>query len=311
MSDPRPVDLTSFSRDSRSEFLNIRGVRYHVRHWGEEGAPVLFMLHGWMDTSATFQFMVDALQDEWHVIAPDWRGYGHTEFLFRPYWFPEYYADLEALLAHYSPEVPANLVGHSMGGAIAGIYASVRPHRVKSLAILDFLGLHSGQSAEAPDKIDQWLSEVSIPPSCHRVRPYRDIEALSRRLMSVNPRLSESRAGYLALHTSRKTESGHVELACDPWHKIPSPFPYHADDVMACWRKIVAPVLLLIAEEGFVQERFGSDQPEMDRRLGCFSDLVTKNIAHAGHNLQHDQPEAVAAALEAFFNGSTRGGAKE
>jgi pimeloyl-ACP methyl ester carboxylesterase len=57
----------------------VRGLRYHVRHWGDPQAPKIFMMHGWMDMSASFQFMVDALQQEWHVIAPDWRGFGLSE----------------------------------------------------------------------------------------------------------------------------------------------------------------------------------------------------------------------------------------
>ena len=66
-------------KPSRSEFLTIRGLRTHVRHWGREGAPKLFMSHGWMDMSASFQFVVDHLQGDWHVIANDWRGFGLSE----------------------------------------------------------------------------------------------------------------------------------------------------------------------------------------------------------------------------------------
>ncbi|HCE09630.1 MAG TPA: alpha/beta hydrolase, partial [Oxalobacteraceae bacterium] len=63
----------------RSEFITVRGLQYHIRQWGNEGAPKLFMVHGWMDVSASFQFMVDCLQRDWHVIAPDWRGFGLTD----------------------------------------------------------------------------------------------------------------------------------------------------------------------------------------------------------------------------------------
>ena len=65
---------------SRSEFITLRGLRYHVRHWGKPGARKLFMLHGWMDVAASFQFLVDHLHGDWHVIAPDWRGFGETDW---------------------------------------------------------------------------------------------------------------------------------------------------------------------------------------------------------------------------------------
>ena len=288
-------------RPSRQETVAIRGLSYNVRHWGEPGAPVLFMLHGWMDASATFQFVVDALRHDWHVIAPDWRGYGASDQLRRPYWFPEYYADLDALLDHYSPGQPARLVGHSMGGAIASIYAAARPERVAGLAMLDFLGLKASSPDEAPGKIRDWLDAVGAEPASHRLRAYPDAAALARRLRLANARLTPERADFLARHTSRRLPGGELELACDPWHKIASPFPYRVDEVMACWRQVAAPVLMLIAEHGFVSERFGADPAELARRLGCFARLDTVTIADAGHNLQHDQPAAVAAEIERFF----------
>jgi pimeloyl-ACP methyl ester carboxylesterase len=77
---------------SRSEWLTVRGHAFHVRHWGREGAPKLWMLHGWMDASPTFQFVVDALERDWHVIAPDWRGFGLTAWNSGSYYFPDYLA---------------------------------------------------------------------------------------------------------------------------------------------------------------------------------------------------------------------------
>ena len=265
---------------------------------------MLFMLHGWMDASATFQFVVDALAHDWHVIAPDWRGYGGSEFLRRPYWFPEYYADLDALLAHYSPDQAACLLGHSMGAAIGSIYAAVRPERVKALAMLDFLGLKAISATAAPAKIGDWLDAVNGDPlthRSHRLRRYRDVDALARRLQLANPRLSGPRADFLARNTSHTLADGQVELACDPWHKVPSPFAYRVEEVIACWRKVRSPVLILLAADGFVNERFGDDPAELQRRLDCFAKLTVHSVADAGHNLQHDQPAAVAAEIEAFF----------
>src|SRR5262245_57716462 len=104
--------------DSTSEYVDVRGLRYHVRRWGNPSAPKLFLLHGWMDVSASFQFVVDELRHDWDVIAPDWRGFGLSEWTHESYWFPDYIADLDALLTHYQPESPAYIVGHSMGGNV-------------------------------------------------------------------------------------------------------------------------------------------------------------------------------------------------
>src|SRR5215212_5588096 len=115
-------------RVSRSEFVPIRNLRYHVRTWGEPvaGQAPLVMVHGWMDVAASYQFVVDAFAQDRYVIAPDWRGYGLTEVPHADnYWFPDYLADLDFLLDRYAGENPVDLVGHSMGGNIAMLYAGV------------------------------------------------------------------------------------------------------------------------------------------------------------------------------------------
>ena len=67
-------------RPFRSEFVPIRNLDYHVQVWGEPGPgkTPLVMVHGWMDVAASYQFVVDALQQDRWVIAPDWRGFGQT-----------------------------------------------------------------------------------------------------------------------------------------------------------------------------------------------------------------------------------------
>jgi pimeloyl-ACP methyl ester carboxylesterase len=285
-------------KPSTTERIALRGLDYNVRRWGPADAPRVFLLHGWMDTSATFQFVVDALRHDWQLIAPDWRGYGQSTWLNRPYWFPDYYADLDALLAHYAPDTPVRLVGHSMGANIASIYAGLRPQRVAQLAMLDFLGLKPPADADAPTVLGRWLDAQAAPPP---VRAYADAAALARRLCDINPRLTPARAAFLAQHLARARSDGEVEIAGDPWHKIPAPAVYRIEDAMACWRRVRASALMLISGQGYVLDRFGDEPDELQRRLDCFADVRVLTVADAGHNLQHDQPEQVAQALEDFL----------
>src|SRR5437868_6898603 len=94
-------------RPSQSRTISIRGLHYHVRIWGAENAPKLFMMHGWMDVGASFQFLVDALQRDWQVVAPDWRGFGLSEWSAASYWFADYIAALDALVDHFTLDEPA------------------------------------------------------------------------------------------------------------------------------------------------------------------------------------------------------------
>lgn len=284
---------------SRSERIAVRDLTYNVRHWGPESAPPVFFLHGWMDTSASFQFVVDALLGEWHIIAPDWRGHGDSDWLDRPYWFPDYYADLDVLLSHFSPASPAALVGHSMGASIAASYAAVRPERVARIVMMDFLGLPPTGPEDAPVQLGKWLDALPSPPA---LRSYPDFDSFARRLQKANPRLTEERAAFLSQQVSRRSPDGDITMACDPWHRVPSPLRFQTEDVLAGWRRIAAPVLNLLADGGYVLERFGPGSEELSRRLACFDYGQHRIISDSGHNLHHDQPERVAREIERFLS---------
>ncbi len=138
-------------KPSRSVTVDIRGLAYHCRCWGDPEWPKLFLLHGWMDVSASFQFLVDSFRRNWHVVAPDWRGYGLTQWSGADsYWFPDYFADLDQLLDHFQPGEPVTLIGHSMGSNVAGVYAGVHPERVARLLCLEGFGMAPSLSEEAP-----------------------------------------------------------------------------------------------------------------------------------------------------------------
>src|ERR1035437_3252270 len=107
-----PLRRASRMIPSEAIFLPVRVRPYHVRPWGNPGAREIFLLHGWMDVSASFQFVVDAMRGDWQILAPDWRGFGLSEWSRAgSYWYPDYLADLEALLDALQPDEPVNLVG--------------------------------------------------------------------------------------------------------------------------------------------------------------------------------------------------------
>ena len=288
---------------SRSEFLSLRGLRVHVRHWGREGAPSLFMLHGWMDVSASFQFVVDSLAREWHVIAPDWRGFGLTDRSDAGcYWFPDYLADLEALLDHYAGNQAIDLIGHSMGANIAGLYAGVRPPRVARLINLEGFGLPTTQARMAPGRYAKWLDELRAPPA---MRAYASRDEVAARLMKTNPRISLQRAQFLAGYWAAPDEQGTWQILGDPAHKITNPVLYQTEEVLACWEKITAPVLWVEADNTDIWRWMGEKsqaRAEIDRRRACIPDVRTAIITDAGHMLHHDQPEALARLIEEFLS---------
>ena len=290
----------------RSQFVMLRGMQHHVSTWGDPSAAKLFMLHGWMDVGASFQFLVDALSNDWLVIAPDLRGFGGSQWQPQGYWFYDYIADLEALIDHYARGEAVNLLGHSLGGNIVMQYAGIRPAQVRRVVSLEGFGIPAEASENAPAKIARWLDALRSVPE---FQPYADLAAVADRLQKNNPRLQREQAEFLAGHWAVATADG-ARLRSDPRHKLPFPNVYRMDKVIAVWRNIQAPTLWVAAAQTGILRWLtgGADRRHEDDGF----DFVRQRLAHirggrlevvgdAGHMLHHDQPQAVARLIEPFF----------
>jgi pimeloyl-ACP methyl ester carboxylesterase len=135
---------------------------------------------------------------------------------------------------------PARLVGHSMGGNVAMLYAGIRPQRVRAVANLEGFGLRGARPDQAPARYAQWIDELKSGGS---LRDYASREEVAARLMKTNPRLTADRAAWLAAHWARAGASGRYQVAGDPAHRIVNPTLYRIDEVLACCRSIECPVL--------------------------------------------------------------------
>jgi pimeloyl-ACP methyl ester carboxylesterase len=300
-------------RPSASRFLDVRGLRYHLRCWGppaDEADITVVMLHGWMDVSASFQFIADALVDpSWCLIAPDWRGYGMTERARADcYWFPDYLADLDRILDQVkSPRIV--LAGHSMGGNVALLYAGIRPTRVAAVVNLEGFGLRATHATQAPQRYAQWLDELREGAS---MRDYSSLAEVEQRLLRNNARLTPERARFLAPNWSERQANGRWAIAGDPAHKIVNPTLYRVDEVLACWERITCPVLWVQADATevlrFVGETPSAALREIEQRRAAIPDVESVVITDAGHMVHHDQPERVAAAIADFIARRLPGG---
>jgi pimeloyl-ACP methyl ester carboxylesterase len=274
----------------------------HLTRWGpspSQGVPPLLLLHGWQDTGDTFQFMVDAFERDWPLAAPDWRGFGRSEWAQGGYWFPDYLADLDALLEQLSPALPIHIVGHSMGGNVAALYAGLRPQRVRCLVNLEGFGLPRTRPEQAPENLRKWLDQVkAVPP----LKNYDSFEQLASIIRLRYPRFSEAQSAFIAKVWAKREADGRVHLLGDARHRWVNPVLYRREETEACWRAIKAPMLMLIGEHSDFRRRLGADGTEEAFRA-IISDLEIAFIAGAGHMLHIEKPDLVAARVENFLSG--------
>ena len=298
----------------RSHHVPLRGLDHQVLTWGDPAAPKLFLVHGWMDGGASFQFLVDAFARDWYAIAPDLRGYGRSAWQPQGYWFPDYVADLEALLDVFAPGEPVNLIGHSLGGNIVMQYAGLRPPRVRAVVSLEGFGIPAEVADNAPKKFTRWLDALADQPE---FKPYANLDAVADRLQKNNLRLPREAALFLAGHWAEVLPDGRARLLADPRHKLPFPSVFRMEEVYAIWRRITAPVLWVAAAHSDIP-KWLSEHPEGEigadslagvrRRLTHVPHGRFVTIEDAAHMLHHDQPAAVAAAIERFLSAAPEPG---
>lgn len=294
------LDVYKPKQVSRSEFVPIRGITYHVRRWGNPDAPMLFLLHGWLDMSATYQFVVDALAREWNIIAPDWRGYGLTETPPCSAFLMEYLADLDALLEHYSPTEPVRLVGHSMGANVSGLYCSARPERLSHWVNLEGVAPMPGFERVGPDRILHWLNAQQGES---RNRCYASLEDFAGRLQKANPRLTRDRAGFLAQEFLEPQADGSYRMRVNPLAEVISPLFPHRLQILELWQHITAKTLFIRGEASFVTRVYDASaetRADLQERMAVISDC-REVLVDATHNLQHDCAEQIAALIEAHL----------
>ena len=295
---------------AKSRFLPVRGLRHHVLVWGDTSMvtpeqPLLVMVHGWMDTAASFQFMVDALRQQtaWSdrpIVAIDWRGFGHTEApKTDSYFFADYLGDLDALLDQLAPSQKIDLLGHSMGGNVVMLYAGVRSDRIHRLVNLEGFGMPATEAEEAPDRYIKWLDEIKKPT---HLKDYATVDEVAGRLQANNPRLRESFALWLATHWARQ-EGDRWVINADAAHKRPQPILYRVEEVAAFLKRIQCPVLFVEGSETLYFMFFNGKFTREDfmERVKLVPNFRLETIQQAGHMLHHDQPEELAVHLAKFL----------
>jgi pimeloyl-ACP methyl ester carboxylesterase len=288
-------------RPAHPELLEVRGLQFQLYRWpgtapGNDSAPVILM-HGWGDTGETYQFLVDHLSPRRTLIAYDARGFGGTQWPQDGYWFADYLADLDAIVDQLCPDQPVDLVGHSMGGNVAMLYAGVRSHRVRRLVNLEGFGMPRTQPEQAPARYREWLDEIKRGV---QFATYDSFEHFAAILARRNPRTPPDRLDFIARSWGRQRPDGRIELRADARHKHVNPVLYQRDQAEACWKEITAPLQFVMAEHSEFAKRM---QQEMaaGHWQALFGDAATATVADAGHMLHHEQPAAVAELIETFL----------
>jgi pimeloyl-ACP methyl ester carboxylesterase len=283
----------------QSHFFDSQGLRLHYSDWGNPSAPPLILVHGGCDHGRTWDGVAQRLRQEFHVLAPDLRGHGDSEWAKgSSYSLSDHVYDLTQLLAAAGIRHAA-FVGHSMGGMVCMAFAGAFPERVKRLAVLDGV-ISTADIEEKPieRKFADWFADLEKVTSRTR-RTFSTIEEAGARLAHRNLRLSAGQTRHLATHGLKKNADGRLVWKFDEAVRVRAPYRLRRMDYLALWRRIACPTLLLSGRESAVPN------PDQTGVIDQFADAEHHVIDGAGHWLQHDRLEEVVAKVFGFMGGSS------
>jgi pimeloyl-ACP methyl ester carboxylesterase len=267
--------------------------------WGNPDAPPLILLHGGRDHSRSWDWSAQALRDKWHVIAPDLRGHGDSD------WSPDGdYGSLANLydlaqLIHQLRLAPVTIVAHSYGGNIALRYAGTFPENVRKLVAIEGLGPSPKMLSERLAKpvitrLRDWIEAKRA--SAGRVQKrYATLDDAFRRMKEENHHLSDEQARHLTIHGVSQNEDGTYTWKFDPYMRIFPPFDLPQAEIEHIWQSITCPTLLLYGKDSW------ASNPVTDGRAKHFRNVRVETYENAAHWLHHDQYDRFIAELKAFL----------
>jgi pimeloyl-ACP methyl ester carboxylesterase len=290
---PGPTSHTFFSQR----------LRLHYVDWGNPGAPPLLLVHGGRDHCRNWDWTAAALRDEWHVIAPDLRGHGDSQWSTDgSYWMAGYVYDL-AQLIHQQRLAPVTIIAHSLGGNVALRYAGIYPDTVARLVAIEGLGpsperLTQYRSRPSEVRMDEWIREQRVLAG-RLPRRYASIEDAFRRMQEENPHLTADQARHLTEHGANQNEDGTYSWKFDNYVRAFPPYDMSTRDIQTLWGRIACPTLLLHGKES----RWAGN-PAEDGRAAHFRDARVVGMDGAGHWLHHDRLDEFLKIIRAFLEGS-------
>jgi len=264
----------------RESKLTVHGLQLHLTEWGAADAQPVVMLHGIRGYGETFVGVAQALQPGCRVIALDQRGRGQSDWdPQRRYDTATYVADLLAVVDQLGL-ARFDLLGHSMGGINAIVFAAQHPQRVRRLVIED-AGPGAFENSAGARRIQQ---ELATTPE--GFASWEDATAFMR---ALRPSVSED-ARQQRLHSMLKPLQGgawtwrydHAGIAATRLN----PDPARVVDLRAFVPQIQCPTLVVRGG------RSDYLQPEMAQAM-CESNprLRWAEVPEAGHYIHDDQPE--------------------
>jgi len=262
-------------------------LRLHYLDWGNGSAPPLLLVHGNRDHCHNWDWVAQTLRDDYHIVAPDFRGHGDSAWVYgSAYSHSEYVYDL-AQLIHQQNLAPLTVIAHSLGGGVALRYAGIFPENIKKMIVIEGTGGPPAMYEQRGphERMREWI-ENTRRVSGRMPKRYPTLEDAYERMHDVNSHLRDDQARHLTIHGADQNEDGTYSWKFDNYTHVMSPFDMTREQTQELWKRIDAPILLVSGSESWFSQEDHEDP------VSYFQNARHVQIDDAGHWVHHDQLDA-------------------
>ncbi len=275
-------------------------LKLHYADWGNADAPPLVLMHGGRDHCRSLDWVARDLARDYHVIAPDLRGHGDSEWPSDgEYPMQGFVYDL-AQLVHQLKLAPVTIVAHSLGGNVALRYAGLYPEKIRKLVAIEGLGPSPKMIAEwektpLADRVRAWIDNKRAA-AARTPKKYATLEDALARMKEENKFLSDEQARHLTEQGANCNEDGTWSWKFDPYVNIWPWLDIQQTEKEKLWAAITCPTLLVYGADSW------ASNPEKDGRARHFRNARVVVIEKAGHWVHHDQFERFMSETRTFLD---------
>ena len=143
--------------------VQVDGVSIFYREAGPKEAPTILLLHGFPSSSRMFEPLFARLSDQFHLVAPDYPGFGHSDWP-EPKKFPYTFDHIADLMNHFTEALRVSrytLYMQDYGGPVGFRMALAHPERVAALIVQDAVAHNEGLGANWKTRREFWKDRAT------------------------------------------------------------------------------------------------------------------------------------------------------
>jgi pimeloyl-ACP methyl ester carboxylesterase len=290
----RVAEVSSMSANVSYRTVKIDGLSIFYREAGPKDAPVILLLHGLPSSSRMFEPLLARLSDRYHLVAPDYPGFGHSDWP-DPKQFAYTFDHLAEIMNHFTEAAGLpryTLYMQDYGGPVGFRMALSHPERIESLIVQNAVAHNEGLGAIWKTRRAFWADRAANESALRA--NLLSLQTTRGRHLGSDPDVERYDPDLWSDEFAFLAQPGQADIQSDLFYDYRTNVESYPK--WQAWMRSKKPRLLVIW--GKYDPSFDISEPEAYRRDVPDAQV---HVLEAGHFALDTAADEIAALLRAFI----------